>query len=588
MQLKFIICFFTLFAFNTYAEIIHSLSAEVRGLYGTGGLQHAVLDKATFIEKAGHNIKIVMPYYTSLDQLELKNIKVIANNLIVHHDQGHSNFMYDVVEFDHPEIPNQKVIAIKHNPGNGYSNIFDNITNNGTKVYSKHPNEGQVFGFFSKAYNQWMDQLNLNKQPDIVILNDWHTGFTAALLEERKDVYVNNIKNNKVNKFSKKVPYIQGVIHNLKYQGVFSPELFGWIGLDLKYFHGTEMYGQTNFLKTLLEYSDYSEAVSKTYSREITTTRFSEGLEDITQRLAREGRLSGLLNGIDPSAWNPNIPNTGLEEYDQFGFSDEDTSNKSLGKKKLINDIFNIDPTDNTKLVALTARIDQQKGFDFLLGQNGTLEKVLANEDLDFKFLVAGDAHGDPNLSPYIQELKRLEAKYPNKIRTFSFSPQRERLFLYFSDFYLGASLFEPSGLAQMFAQSVGTIPIVSNVGGHLDSVKPGESGFIFKLGNGNDETVNNLYNKFKEVEHAYKAQESFRQLRESTMKTNNSWSQRVGSFQQFIELSHFNFFEKGNSFIRSSYLEDSILNMEKAYKFEIDGSKKCYIPFKKALGLRF
>ena len=95
-----------------------------------------------------------------------------------------------------------------------------------------------------------------------------------------------------------------------------------------------------------------------------------------------------------------------------------------------------------------------------------------------------------------------------------------------------------------------------------------------------------------------------FRRETAETKKTENIWLKDNGgrlvgdygnklgpghfSFQQFIELSHFNFFEKGNSFIRSSYLEDSILNMEKAYKFEIDGSKKCYIPFKKALGLRF
>ncbi len=59
-----------------------------------------------------------------------------------------------------------------------------------------------------------------------------------------------------------------------------------------------------SFLKAGLFYADHVSTVSPTYAREITTEAFGAGLHGLTRGIAAEGRLSGIVNGIDES-WDP-------------------------------------------------------------------------------------------------------------------------------------------------------------------------------------------------------------------------------------------------------------------------------------------
>jgi len=49
------------------------------------------------------------------------------------------------------------------------------------------------------------------------------------------------------------------------------------------------------------------------------------------------------------------------------------------------------------------------------------------------------------------------------------------------SDFFLMPSKYEPCGLAQMIAMWYGSLPIVHETGGLKDTVKEGETGFLYK-----------------------------------------------------------------------------------------------------------
>lgn len=121
-------------------------------------------------------------------------------------------------------------------------------------------------------------------RPDVVHAHDWHAGLAPAYLAARgrpaKSVFT---------------------VHNLAYQGMFYAHHMNDIQLPWSFFniHGLEFNGQISFLKAGLYYADHITAVSPTYAREITEPQFAYGMEGLLQQRHREGRLSGVLNGVD-------------------------------------------------------------------------------------------------------------------------------------------------------------------------------------------------------------------------------------------------------------------------------------------------
>ena len=67
-------------------------------------------------------------------------------------------------------------------------------------------------------------------------------------------------------------------------------------------------------LKTGLVFADAINTVSPRYAEEITTTAFGCGLEGVLQH--RREVLSGILNGVDYSQWNPAIDPHLAAKYD--------------------------------------------------------------------------------------------------------------------------------------------------------------------------------------------------------------------------------------------------------------------------------
>src|SRR5205823_14626763 len=104
-------------------------------------------------------------------------------------------------------------------------------------------------------------------------------------------------------------------IHNLLHQGLFSRELFEWLGLpgDLWGPEGAEFYGQLNFMKAGIVSADFVNTVSPTYAREIQTAEFGERLDGLLR--SRGSKLSGILNGIDYDVWNPAKDSFVIQKY---------------------------------------------------------------------------------------------------------------------------------------------------------------------------------------------------------------------------------------------------------------------------------
>ncbi|CAN0495683.1 unnamed protein product, partial [Phaeothamnion confervicola] len=126
-------------------------------------------------------------------------------------------------------------------------------------------------------------------KPDIVHCNDWQTGLTPVYLN-----YVNGARARCVM-----------TIHNLAYQGIFAAQSANRLGLPPQAFSidGVEYYGNMSFLKGGLQFADRITTVSPTYAREIQSEPLGMGLQGLLSR--RSDVLTGILNGIDVDAWDP-------------------------------------------------------------------------------------------------------------------------------------------------------------------------------------------------------------------------------------------------------------------------------------------
>ena len=105
---------------------------------------------------------------------------------------------------------------------------------------------------------------------DVIHCHDWQTGLVPVLL---RTAYGDDPA-------VKDIPVVF-TIHNMGYHGLFKPDVLARIGIPQALFFpgGLEFYGNVNFLKGGLIYSDYLTTVSKRYAQEIQTPEFGWGLD---------------------------------------------------------------------------------------------------------------------------------------------------------------------------------------------------------------------------------------------------------------------------------------------------------------------
>lgn len=183
-------------------------------------------------------------------------------------------------------------------------------------------------------------------RPDVVHAHDWHAGLAPAYLAARghpaKSVFT---------------------VHNLAYQGMFYAKHMDDIQLPWSFFnvHGLEFNGQISFLKAGLYYADHITAVSPTYAREITEPQFAYGMEGLLQQRHREGRLSGVLNGVDEKIWSPETDLLLASRYTR------DTLEEKAENKRQLQIAMGLKVNDKVPLFAVVSRLTSQKGLDLVL-----------------------------------------------------------------------------------------------------------------------------------------------------------------------------------------------------------------------------
>lgn len=244
-------------------------------------------------------------------------------------------------------------------------------------------------------------------------------------------------------------------VHNLAYQGKFPLELLSEIGLPQESFtiDGVEYYGGISFLKAGLQFADRITTVSPTYAREIQEGEAGMGFDGILR--ARSNVLSGILNGIDISEWDPAADPRITQPFSLTTLTDRAANKTALQRR------FGLPPSPDAFLLGVVSRLSWQKGLDLLLE---TLPHVLA-EGVQIVLLGSGDSD--------LQEQFSAAAKsQPQQIGVFiGYDENLAHLIQAGSDALIVPSRFEPCGLTQLCALRYGAIPIVSRVGGLADTV---------------------------------------------------------------------------------------------------------------------
>lgn len=191
--------------------------------------------------------------------------------------------------------------------------------------------------------------------------------------------------------------------------------------------------------------------VSPTYAKEIQTKEFGCGLDGLLQLY--KAKLTGILNGIDESVFNPQNDAALHSCYSSDNLAKKYENKKALQKELGLSGL-------KKPLFVMISRLVHQKGFDLLIE---SLDAFLS-EDVNFVLLANGD-----------EEYKKTLLSYTKKYKNFRFLCGYDEALshrIYASgDFLLMPSLYEPCGLNQMIAARYGTIPIVHRVGGLKDSV---------------------------------------------------------------------------------------------------------------------
>lgn len=343
-------------------------------------------------------------------------------------------------------------------------------------------------------------------RPDIIHCHDWQTGLIPALL---KSVY-------KDDPFWQK-PRTVFTIHNLAYQGIFSRDYMPISGLPPEFFspEGLEFYGHMNFLKAGIVFSDRIATVSKRYAAEILTKECGQGLDGVLQW--HKNRLSGILNGVDYSRWNP-ASDPGIASR----YSLRDLSGKAQCKAQLLA-LFGLNLTPGSPVLGMVTRLVEQKGLDILFGAIPQLVRA----GLGIVILGQGDAG-------YIKAVRDLSHKYPGKIGIIiDFDPSLAHKILAGADMFLMPSRFEPCGLNQMYALKYGTIPIVHAVGGLDDTI----SAFDLETGRGNgfkflSFSASALKQETERALGVYNDQNLWERLMINAMRSDFSWTKAARRYQ--------------------------------------------------------
>ena len=464
------------------------IAAEAAPFVKVGGLGDVIGSLPKSLRELGVDARVILPLYSSIDR-DRFGLKYKAYQFV---DLGWRHSYCGIFETEVDGVPCYFVDNEQYfNRDSIYGQIDD----------------GERFAFFSKAALEILPALDF--KPDVVNVNDWHTALSV--------IYLDVLKSREA-EFYKDMKSVLS-IHNIEFQGKFNPyEMGNLFGLENKYFDALIYNGDLNLLKGAIQLADRVNTVSETYAREILDPYFSYGLDKILT--VEQGKLRGILNGIDLDKFNPKTDPMIPVNYDLKTFEDK-VQNKLAFQKEM-----DLEVNADIPLIGMVTRLTHQKGIDLILQASEEILKTGAQ----LVILGTGDAH-------YESALRSLEHYRHDRVRSILlFSNEMSAKIYAASDLFLMPSKTEPCGLSQLISMRYGTVPVVHRVGGLRDTVIPFTgvegNGFTFESFQAGD-MMDAIY---RAVTCFYQSPDEWKQIIKNNLQKDVSWEQ---SAKKYLDLYH-------------------------------------------------
>lgn len=428
-------------------------AAECAPLSKTGGLADVVGTLPKTLKKLGMDARVITPYHRCIKEKYSDKVEHLFHFYV---DLG---WRHQYAGIERLELDGVTVYLV------------DSEYYFGDRIYRGGNAEIEQYAFFCRAV---MDALpNIGFEPEVMHCNDWHTAMLPMLA---KTQYCGDWRGS--------MRFLL-TIHNIAFQGWcafdYAKDL---LGIDDRYYTSEfmELNGCADFLKAGCVFADRINTVSPNYAEEIKMPYYAEGLEGILNARAHE--LSGIINGIDKTVFNPKTDPSIPAHYDKGHLGGKAKCKAALQER------LGLEVTADKPIIAMVTRMTEQKGFDLVAY---VIDALMSRGDMQFVLLGSGDAK-------FENIMRDAENRYKGSLTAYiGYNETLAHLVYAGSDFLLMPSRFEPCGLSQMIAMRYGTLPIVRETGGLKDTVKPyncvtGEgNGFSFANYNADEmrDTVN-------------------------------------------------------------------------------------------------
>lgn len=413
------------------------VAAEAAPLAKVGGLADVVGSLPRALSALGHDVRVVVPAYGSIDWVQYQPKRVAA--FPVHTRSGDQ-----LAEIWETSIGDTPVILVGGPP-----------IPKDRWIYGRSIQEdGPKFVFFSLAA-LWSAEA-LHWKPDVVHAHDSHAGAAVWWLatEGRENPYFRDVAS-------------VFTIHNLPYAAQGAGPYLG----DYKIRRSDALNALPEaFRDSLMGLgilgADMLSTVSPTYAREILGREGGYGLDGILR--LRQDRLEGILNGIDTESWDPSTDTELVRNFDAS------TLPNRARNKTALQDEAGLEKDARMPLLGVVSRLVKEKGFDI------AAPAVKRWLDRGGQFVLLGT--GDPALE---NEFAQFEMRYAHRASVrLRFDARYARRIYAGADALLIPSRYEPCGLSQMIGMRYGCVPVVRRTGGLADTVvdagDPGGTGLMF------------------------------------------------------------------------------------------------------------